>query len=88
MLCSQIRWILTAAGLAIQVEDVALLASAHVRVGGTDAVVFTAMVPQVTEINFCKRLRHVAEEFVIVTHVHNFVFLFIFICLILLLLSF
>ena len=47
---------LTAACFAVQVEDVALLASAGVGVGGTDAVVFTAMVPQVTEINFFKRL--------------------------------
>lgn len=43
---------LTAAGLAIQIEDVALFTPADVGLWDADAVVLTAMVPQVTVVYF------------------------------------
>lgn len=43
---------LTAASLAIQIEDVALLTPTDVGLWNSDTVVLAAMVPQVTEVNF------------------------------------
>ncbi len=44
--------VLTAAGLAIQIEDVTFLTPADVGLWNADTVVLTAMVPQVTVVNF------------------------------------
>lgn len=43
---------LTAAGFAVQIEDVALLTPADVGLWNADTVMLTAMVPQVTVVYF------------------------------------